>query len=223
MWVRGRGLFFQFVFELWCGEWTVHCSLSTWTVDSWLSIFLGLAGGVVKPKSSQVSDLFPKEFPIAPYFYPICFGKCCPPFIYIDGVSYCLWPMFPLGAYDRICGRAPCGFTELHCPMCEALYSRSVVSLCVVSFLEGEYPRKSHTVGILLSSMVFLSPMRNERCTPASIAPNSQCFEGLLLVFHFDYSGVCILTADDHPWYATSSQATLFSRASTKPHLVILC
>ncbi len=37
---------------------------------------------VVKPKSSQVSDLFPKELPIAPYFYPICFSKCCPPFIY---------------------------------------------------------------------------------------------------------------------------------------------
>jgi len=46
--------------------------------------------------------------------------------------------------------------------------------------------------------MVFLSPMRNERCTPASIAPYSQCFEGMLLVFDSDYSGVCILTADDH-------------------------
>jgi len=77
---------FQVVFELWCGEWTVHCSLSTWMVDSWLSIFLGLGGGgVVKAKSSQVFDLFPEKFPIAPYFYPICFGKCCPLFIYIGG------------------------------------------------------------------------------------------------------------------------------------------
>jgi hypothetical protein len=23
-----------------------------------------------------------KEFPIAPHFYPICFGKCCPPVNY---------------------------------------------------------------------------------------------------------------------------------------------
>jgi len=37
------------------------------------------------PKSSQVPDMFPKEFPIAPHFYPICFGKCCPPFTYIGG------------------------------------------------------------------------------------------------------------------------------------------
>jgi hypothetical protein len=147
----------------------VHFPLGRLTVG--VPFFLGLAGGVVKPKSSQVSDLFPKEFPIAPYFYPICFGKCCPPFTYIHGVSYYLVPMFPLGANGKICGRAPCGFTKLHCPMCEALYSRSVVCLCVVSFLEREYPRKSHTVGILLSSMVFLSRMRNERCTPASIAP----------------------------------------------------
>ncbi len=28
---------------------------------------------------------FPKEFSIAPHFYPICFGKCCPPFTYIHG------------------------------------------------------------------------------------------------------------------------------------------
>jgi hypothetical protein len=26
-----------------------------------------------------------KEFPIAPHFYPICFGKCCPPFSFIGG------------------------------------------------------------------------------------------------------------------------------------------
>ncbi len=114
-------------------------------------------------------------------------------------MSCCFGPVFPLGAYNRTSGRASCSFIELHCPMwCGALYSRSVVCLCVVSFLEVEYPRKSHTVGILLSSMVFLSPMRNERCTPASIAPYSQCFEGMLLVFDSDYSGVCILTADDH-------------------------
>jgi hypothetical protein len=27
----------------------------------------------------------PKEFSIAPHFYSICFGKCYPPFTYIDG------------------------------------------------------------------------------------------------------------------------------------------
>jgi hypothetical protein len=37
----------------------------------------------VKVKSSQVPDMFPqKMLPIAPQFYPICFGKCCPPFTY---------------------------------------------------------------------------------------------------------------------------------------------
>jgi hypothetical protein len=63
------------------------------------------------------------------------------------------------------------------------------VCLGVVSFLEGEHPRKNHMVGILLSSIVF---------STASIAPNSRCFEGLLLVFDSDYSGVCTLAADDH-------------------------
>jgi hypothetical protein len=72
------------------------------------------------------------------------------------------------------------------------------VCLGVVSFLDGEHSWKIHTVDMLLSSMVFLSPMRNERCTPASIAPNSRCFEGLLLVFDSGYSGVCIFVADDH-------------------------
>ncbi len=40
--------------------------------------FLGV--GMVKVKSSHVPDMFLKEFPIAPGFYPKCFGKCCPPF-----------------------------------------------------------------------------------------------------------------------------------------------
>ncbi len=61
--------------------------------------------------------------------------------------------------------------------------------LGVVSFLEGEHPLKNHMVGILLSSIVF---------STASIAPNSRCFEGLLLVFDSDYSGLCTLAADDH-------------------------
>jgi len=35
--------------------------------------------GGLKAKSSHVPDMFP----IAPHFYPICFGKCCPPFTFI--------------------------------------------------------------------------------------------------------------------------------------------
>ncbi len=70
---------------VWCGEWSVHCSLSTWTVDFpckfcilfFLNCVFGGGKGVTA-KSSQVPDMFSKEFPIAPHFYPICFGKCCP-------------------------------------------------------------------------------------------------------------------------------------------------
>jgi hypothetical protein len=65
----------------------------------------------------------------------------------------------------------------------------SHVCLGVVSFLEGEHPRKNHMVGILLGSTVF---------GIASIAPNSRCFERLLLVFDSDYSGVCTLAPDHH-------------------------
>jgi hypothetical protein len=67
----------------WCEEWTDHCSLSTWTVDFpckfciLFFVIVFLEGGI-KAKSSQVPDMFSKEFPIAPHFYPISFGKCCP-------------------------------------------------------------------------------------------------------------------------------------------------
>ncbi len=30
-------------------------------------------------------NMFPNVFPIAPHFYPICFGKYCHPFPCIDG------------------------------------------------------------------------------------------------------------------------------------------
>jgi hypothetical protein len=29
---------------------------------------------------SLVPNVFPNMFSIVPHFYPICFGKCCPPF-----------------------------------------------------------------------------------------------------------------------------------------------
>ncbi len=35
--------------------------------------------------SLQVPKMFPKMFSIAPHFYPICFGECCPLFTYIVG------------------------------------------------------------------------------------------------------------------------------------------
>jgi len=43
-----KGVFFQVVFELWCGDWIVHCSFSTWTPDNWFPIFLHLGGGQSK-------------------------------------------------------------------------------------------------------------------------------------------------------------------------------
>jgi hypothetical protein len=58
-------------------------------------------GGGFTAESSQFSDMFPKGFPISPHFYPICFGKCCPPFTYIHGPkrenSMFLNRTFPLG------------------------------------------------------------------------------------------------------------------------------
>jgi hypothetical protein len=48
-----------------------------------LVFVLGLGGS--KQKSSQVLDMFPKEFPIAPHFHLVCFGKCCRPFTFIGG------------------------------------------------------------------------------------------------------------------------------------------
>ncbi len=33
----------------------------------------------------QVPNVFSHMFSITPHFYPICFGKCCPPFTYIAG------------------------------------------------------------------------------------------------------------------------------------------
>jgi hypothetical protein len=35
----------------------------------------------------QVPNVFPNMFSIAPHFYPICFGKCCPPFTYVCGLN----------------------------------------------------------------------------------------------------------------------------------------
>ncbi len=89
---------------------------------------------------------------------------------------------------------------ELHAASLNCTVQCSVESTedqsCVVSARGTATER--HTVAILLIWMVFLSPMRDERCTLASIVLNPRRFEGLLVGFDSDYSGVSILTADDH-------------------------
>ncbi len=54
--------------------------------EDFFSVFLGSQCVLTRlPSSSQwVPILFPNMFFIAPHFYPICFGKCCPLFTYID-------------------------------------------------------------------------------------------------------------------------------------------
>jgi hypothetical protein len=52
---------------------------------------LGLGGSNQRvPKFLTCS---PKEFPIAPHFHPVCFGKCRPPFNFIGG------PYSPIGFF----------------------------------------------------------------------------------------------------------------------------
>jgi len=71
------------------------------------------------------------------------------------------------------------------------------VCLGVLSFLDGQRAWKIHTVVVMVCWTVFLSTMRNERCTPTSNAPKPRCLEGSLAVFDSRYTGVCILVADD--------------------------
>ncbi len=37
------------------------------------------------PSGSPFLNVFPNMFSIAPHFYPICFGKCFPPFTHVGG------------------------------------------------------------------------------------------------------------------------------------------
>ncbi len=66
-------------------------SFSTWIVDNGLSMqvfffpSISFKGGIKANSCSQVFDVFPLRIPITFHFYPICFGKCCFPFIYIGG------------------------------------------------------------------------------------------------------------------------------------------
>ncbi len=74
LWVWGggeRGLFvFQVVFGVESGMFTFH-------LDIQLSIQVFFFSS---PSGMGIQS---KEFPIASHFYPISFGKCCPPFIKI--------------------------------------------------------------------------------------------------------------------------------------------
>ncbi len=64
----------------------------------------------------------------------------------------------------------------------ESTEGQSYVSRSCVVSARGTATEK-HTVVILLIWMVFLSPMRNERCTLASIVLNPLRFEGLVVIF----------------------------------------
>ncbi len=72
MWGKEEGVFFSKL----CLVWRVNCSLFTFHLDqstfhaSVYILFLRV-GGDVNAKSSQVPDVFIKEFPIAIHFYPI--------------------------------------------------------------------------------------------------------------------------------------------------------
>jgi hypothetical protein len=73
----------------------------------------------------------------------------------------------------------------------ESTEDQSCVSRsCLVSAMGT--PWEKRTVAIHLIWMVVLSPMRNERCTLASIVLNPRRFEGLLVDFESVYYGVSI-------------------------------
>ncbi len=54
----------------------------------WVSFFFQVVvWGFSKQKVPKFLTRSPKKIPIAHHFYPICFGKYCPLFIYIDGLQ----------------------------------------------------------------------------------------------------------------------------------------
>jgi hypothetical protein len=75
-----RGVFFQVVFVVESGLSTVQFPLGQWTFDFPCKLFFWVGRG-----EKQRVPMFPKKFPIVPHFYPICFGRCCPPFISTEG------------------------------------------------------------------------------------------------------------------------------------------
>jgi hypothetical protein len=102
--------------------------------------------------------------------------------------SVIIGPLFELHAASLDCA--------VQCSV-ESTEDQSCVSRSCVVSARGT-AREKHTVARLLILMVFLSRMRNERSTLASIVLNPRRFEGLQVVFDSDYSGVSILAADDY-------------------------
>jgi hypothetical protein len=77
-WGEGEFCFFKL-----CLVWRMGCLLFTFHLDSgrltfhvnFFSFCLFVCGRGIKAKSYQVPDMFPKEFSIAPHFYPICLAN----------------------------------------------------------------------------------------------------------------------------------------------------
>jgi hypothetical protein len=142
-----------------------------------------------------------------------------------DRVSCCFRPMFPPAVIiEQVVEHE--GASPNYGVQCgaESIEDRSCLCSCCVVSSNGGPPRKSHTAGILFISTVFPFPMRNERCAPASLAPNSWRFEGFLLVFDYDYCGVYIFAADNHLLGMRPACKQLhFLGHPPKPQLVVLC
>jgi hypothetical protein len=107
--------------------------------------------------------------------------------------SVVIEPVFELHAASLNC--------TVQCSV-ESTEDQSCVSRSCVVSARGTATER-HMVAILLIWMVFLSSMRDERCTLASIVLasivlNPRRFEALLVDFDSDCSGVSILAADGH-------------------------
>jgi hypothetical protein len=105
-------------------------------------------------------------------------------------MSCCSRPVFALGGLiepvvDLHAASMNC---TIQCGV-ENTEDQSCGSRCCVVISGSGTSTENHMVGVLLSSIVF---------STVSIAPNSRCFEGLLLIFDSDDSGVCTLAADDY-------------------------
>ncbi len=78
------------------------------------------------PPSSQC---LPRHFSIAPHFYPICFGKCCPPFTYVGGLN--------IGT--SIVQIQPSILGSLHCFICFEWWANEIGSLQETKIELGRY------------------------------------------------------------------------------------
>jgi len=70
---------------VWCGEWSVQCSHFPFKL--FLFSFIGVGRGCPSKQFSS-SWHVPQRVPNSTSLYPICFGKCCPPFTYYTFVVW---------------------------------------------------------------------------------------------------------------------------------------